>query len=158
MDDARIEVIVDQEMRSLGFYDIKKEQKEAIMAFVSGRDVFVALPTGYGKSVIYGSLPRVFDSFQAVKDPPSIVVVVSPLKALMSDQCRSFTELGMTAACAGDRSIPWDSFLAGKVQIVSISPESLTRGKQWREILKSPTYQEHLVGLIVDEAHLIRNW
>ena len=35
---------------------------EAILAFVSGRDVFVSLPTGYGKSIHYASLPFVFDT------------------------------------------------------------------------------------------------
>ena len=44
----------------LGFRDLKPKQKEAITAFLSGNDVFVSLPTGYGKSVIYGILPRVY--------------------------------------------------------------------------------------------------
>ena len=37
---------------------------EAILAFVSGRDVFVSLPTGYGKSICYASLPFVFDTIR----------------------------------------------------------------------------------------------
>ena len=37
----------------------KDKQKEVILNFVSGRDVFAALPTGYGKSLCYGCLPGV---------------------------------------------------------------------------------------------------
>ena len=36
-------------------------QVEAIKSFVSGKDTFVILPTGYGKSIIYGVLPLLFD-------------------------------------------------------------------------------------------------
>ena len=45
---------------NLGFI-LKEKQIEAIDTFVRGKDVFVSLPTGYGKSIIYASLPSVFD-------------------------------------------------------------------------------------------------
>ena len=45
---------------SMGFV-LKEKQIEAIDSFVTGKDVFVSLPTGYGKSIIYASLPLVFD-------------------------------------------------------------------------------------------------
>ena len=37
-------------------------KQEAIIAYTSSKDTFVALPTGYGKGLIYGFLPLVFDS------------------------------------------------------------------------------------------------
>ena len=40
-----------------GFQDLKPEQMQAILEFIDGRDIFVSLPTGYGKSLIYGLLP-----------------------------------------------------------------------------------------------------
>ena len=59
--------------------------------FVDGRDVFVMLPTGSGKSLCYTALPSVFDILRG-KDG-HIVIVVSPLVALMKDQvhCRSMS-------------------------------------------------------------------
>ena len=42
--------IVERAASSLGYSNLKPEQEQAILAFVSGKDVFVALPTGYGKS------------------------------------------------------------------------------------------------------------
>ena len=41
--------------------DLKDMQLEAILSFVNGRDTFVSLPTGYGKSLVYAILPSVFD-------------------------------------------------------------------------------------------------
>ena len=44
-----------------GVGSFKDKQIEAFKAFVSGKDTFVSLPTGYGKSVIYAALPIIFD-------------------------------------------------------------------------------------------------
>ena len=60
-----------------------------------GRDVFVALPTGYGKSLCYCCLPRVVDLVRSV-EKQSIVVVVSPLIALMKDQVAACHSKGLT--------------------------------------------------------------
>ena len=53
--------------------------------------VFVSLPTGYGKSLCYVLLPSVFDIKLGLVENTSIVMVVSPLIALMKDQSMSFT-------------------------------------------------------------------
>ena len=45
----------------MGLRELKPKQIEAIQSFVSGRDTFVSLPTGYGKSVIFAILPILFD-------------------------------------------------------------------------------------------------
>ena len=42
----------------------KEKQLAAVSSFVQGRDIFVALPTGYGKSLIYELLPHVFDKLK----------------------------------------------------------------------------------------------
>ena len=45
----------------MGLKPLKEKQREALEAFTSGHDMFVALPTGYGKSIIFGVLPLLFD-------------------------------------------------------------------------------------------------
>ena len=70
---------------SLGYSSLKREQLQAIQAFMSGQDVFVSLPTGFSKSLCSGILPRLFDlkKLGTIEKKESIVIVVSPLKALM---------------------------------------------------------------------------
>ena len=60
-----------------------------IGGFLNGRDVFLTLPTGSGKSVRYVALPLLFDSLWHQEG--HIVLVVSPLIALMQDQVSSRT-------------------------------------------------------------------
>ena len=85
---------------SLG-YVLKPEQRTCIFQSASGSDVFVSLPTGYGKSLCYTLLPPVFDFLRGVKEK-SIVLVVSPLLALMKDQVASISE-GLSAVFISDK-------------------------------------------------------
>ena len=140
-------------------YILKDKQLEAITQFISGNDTFVALPTGYGKSIIYGLLPRVFDSLRpGMHDAgDSIAIIVCPLKALMKDQTSHFRNIGISAAFGGEPNISMDRFIRGEFQLIFLSPECLN-GRAWREILKSNVYQKKVIAFVVDEAHLIKNW
>ena len=53
----RITAIVRVAVAEAGFHDLKPEQMQAILEFISGCDIFMSLPTGYGISLIYGLLP-----------------------------------------------------------------------------------------------------
>jgi ATP-dependent DNA helicase RecQ len=55
-----------------------------------GKDVFAILPTGYGKSLCYASLPVLLDHLHQPKEK-SIVIVVTPLTAIMEDQASQST-------------------------------------------------------------------
>ena len=68
----------------LGYKEMKPEQEELVNEFISGRDVFGILPTGFGKSLCYGCLSLVFDELLGTEN--KLVVVVTPLKAIMHDQ------------------------------------------------------------------------
>ena len=72
---------------------LKTQQKEAIRHVWEGKDVFVLLPTGFGKSMIYEVLPFLFDfKLGRIHGPvKSLVVVVSPLLSLMADQVASLS-------------------------------------------------------------------
>ena len=69
-----------------GIQRLNREQEEAIRSIVlDKKDVFVNLPTGFGKSMIFQGLPEVFSSLQPERER-NVVVVVSPLVSLMKDQ------------------------------------------------------------------------
>ena len=96
-----ISAVITDSMSLVGVEELKKEQSQAIRSFVSGRDVFVALPPGYGKSFCYALLPLVFKHLRAATHK-SIVICVSPLTALMADEREKFTTKGIAAEFVGE--------------------------------------------------------
>jgi hypothetical protein len=60
----------------LSVAELRDKQREATESFVSGKDVFVALPTWYGKSLCYQILPSIFDALRGHPTPTSIIAVV----------------------------------------------------------------------------------
>ena len=82
-------------IQNMGYDRLTDDQRKAVEAFVLGKDVFVSLPTGSGKSLCYACLPHVFDELRSQRaggtlDHLSIVVVVSPLNSLMQDQVHRY--------------------------------------------------------------------
>ena len=62
---------------------LKPEQLQAVRHMYEGRDVFLWLPTGFGKSICYEVLPFLFDfNLGKVDTESSSVIVVSPLVSL----------------------------------------------------------------------------
>ena len=61
---ARRTATIIESAKILGIKQFKQKQVEAIESFLSGKDTFVSLPTGYGKSVIYAALPLAFDTLK----------------------------------------------------------------------------------------------
>ena len=74
---------------------LKEEQRSSMKAAFDGHDVFMWLPTGYGKSLCY--LPFMIDSKLGLVDTgkSSVVLVISPLIALMVDQVKSLRSRGV---------------------------------------------------------------
>jgi len=78
---------------------LKEFQKTAIKKIVEGKDVFVCVPTGFGKSFCYVYLPQIFLLSHKTR---ANIFVISPLIALMKDQVESCTLLGISAALVGE--------------------------------------------------------
>src|SRR6476619_7293786 len=72
--------------RAFRIQSLRPEQESAMLAVLNGRDALVALPTGFGKSLIY-QVPAM------ILDRPTIVI--SPLIALMADQERALKRCGV---------------------------------------------------------------
>ena len=142
----------------LGYDKLRPEQETALLSFLSGRDVFVSLPTGYGKSLCYAALPAAFDSLK--KTSNSIVLVVSPLIALMKDQVATLSAKGLSVGCVTRESSNAEKAMAlsGQYQLVLFSPEALLTVRRWREMLQSEVYKSRIVAFVVDEAHCVKKW
>ena len=69
------------------FACLSAEQQEVVVNFVAGRDVFISLPTGAGKSLCYLVLPSIFNLLRNSKY--SMVIVACLLKSLIEDQAAS---------------------------------------------------------------------
>ena len=67
---------------------LRGEQKQALLHLITGRDVFVNRPIGYGKSPIYQLAPSIVEEMSHLdgKIRSAIILVISPLVSLMKDQ------------------------------------------------------------------------
>ncbi|XP_056110896.1 ATP-dependent DNA helicase RecQ-like [Rhinichthys klamathensis goyatoka] len=90
--------------------------------------------------------PLVVKEMGLVQHP--IVIIVSPLIALIEDQIREAGKLGVTGMQLGGRNE--NDILDGRCQLVFGSPESWLNEK-WRSMLASEVYLKNLVGIVVDE-------
>ncbi|HEV7585661.1 MAG TPA: ATP-dependent DNA helicase RecQ [Solirubrobacteraceae bacterium] len=133
-----------------GLEDFRPGQRDAVQAALEGRDSLVVMPTGGGKSLCY-QLPALADH--------GLVVVVSPLIALMSDQLRRLQEAGVRASMLasgmqeGHNAQALRELHAGATQLVLAAPERFA----------SAAFREALAGrpvslFVVDEAHCVAEW
>lgn len=146
-------------------------------------DILAVLPTGYGKSLIFCLLPALL--YAKTKGVPktaekitSIIVVVSPLNALIENQILRLDLSGIRAS-ALDVSSPsvdveeddieselvCDFRLSDKAKleighynIVFAHPEALVSCSYGRKLMQSKPYQENVCAIVVDEAHCILQW
>ena len=133
-------------------------QKRAIQAIVvDKKDVFVILPTWFGKSLIYQALLFVFDRVN--KSAGHIVVVVSPLVSLMDDQVKILTDLGLSAiSISSQEELDVTKIEKGEYSIVFGSPEAWLMNDRWRRMLDNHVYSNKLCAVAIDEAHVLRQW
>ena len=159
--------VITDAFKSLGYSAPTPDQREVLTQFIKGHDVFVSLATGGGKSLCYATLPSVFDSLRGIMMyntaeasaiTHSIVFIVSPLLALMEDQVVKFKEKGINCTYLGRTADTKSEVVAGKFQLVYLTPERIAQDLEIREMFRSPMYVNSLVAFVVDEAHCIDTW
>ena len=142
-------------LRRFGLEGFRPGQREAVQAALDGRDSLVVMPTGGGKSLCY-QLPALAGEGMASRP---LVVVVSPLIALMSDQFRRLQDAGVRAAMLasgmedGHNEASLQEIESGRCQLVLAAPERFASGAFRRALARRE------VGLfVVDEAHCVAEW
>jgi ATP-dependent DNA helicase RecQ len=143
--------IIQQTLRKV--FDLKRlrpGQSDVVERALQGHSTLAVMPTGAGKSLCY-QLPAVL--------LPGMTVVVSPLVALMKDQCDTLQALGVAAfqvnsaigteALAASRS----AIDAGQARIVLTTPEQITDPGLIAALARHPVSL-----VVVDEAHCVSQW
>ena len=146
---------------------LKTEQLQAIRHVYDGSDVFLWLPTGFGKSVCYETLPFLFDyKLKRVSTTDgSIVLVISPLVSLMIDQVESLRKRSVKAAILSGHDGVVKELQATEKDLRSCnfsllfsSPEAIAVSERWREKLLNPPLSVRVVAIAIDEAHCVSKW
>jgi superfamily II DNA helicase RecQ len=140
-----------------GLTNFRPNQLEAITETLAGRDVFVLMPTGGGKSLCY-QLPAVCKTGKT----KGVTVVVSPLLALMKDQVHALIEKNVNVFL-WNAEASWDEAMhrmrAGpKPSLMYITPEKLRESNAAQSILAELYRKKELARFVVDEAHCISTW
>ena len=136
-----------------GFDKFKGDQERIIQNLMDGKDTFVLMPTGGGKSLCY-QLPSLLMEGTAI--------VISPLIALMKNQVDVITNLSENEGTAHYLNSSLNKaaidqvkadVLAGRTKLLYVAPESLTKEDNV-EFLKSVKISFYAI----DEAHCISEW
>ncbi len=137
-----------------GWDDFRPGQRPVVEALLEGRDCLAVLPTGAGKSLCY-QLPALVRA--------GLVVVISPLVALMQDQVSQLQRRGIAAAClhrgleSRDRQDLLRRLRDQRLHLLYLAPERLQL-ESTRALLDDIQSAGRLVALAVDEAHCISAW
>nr|XP_054758518.1 ATP-dependent DNA helicase RecQ-like [Lytechinus pictus] len=139
----------------------RKQQEEALTSFLLGHDVFVSLPTGFGKSVVFRGAPLCMDFLRGQQDVGfnSLAIVVMPLKSLIQDQLDNAKKSGISAVdlSGGITDKIREELASGCHSLILSSPEVLT-GDSGRDLMTISTVRDRLCGLFVDESHCVKKW
>ncbi len=133
-----------------GYSQFRGEQEIIIQNILIGKNTFVIMPTGAGKSLCY-QLPALVSDGMAI--------VISPLIALMKNQVDQLTAFGINAQFLNStltksemNRVKTDA-LSGALKLLYIAPESLTKEENLEFLKKT-----NISFVAIDEAHCISEW
>lgn len=147
------DIITESLQKHFGFDAFKGDQRAIIQSLLEGRDTFVIMPTGGGKSLCY-QLPALM--------LPGTAIVISPLIALMKNQVdsiRGYSEedevahfLNSSLTKAQMKKVKQD-ITDGRTKLLFVAPETLTKEENIEFFQNS-----NISFVAVDEAHCISEW
>ena len=149
--DELVNTTLKERLREIfGYSQFRGDQEAIIRSILAGRNTFVIMPTGAGKSLCY-QLPAIVSEGTAI--------VISPLIALMKNQVDQLNAFGINAqflnstlSKAEMNKVKKDT-LNGTLKLLYIAPESLTKEENLHFLKKA-----NISFVAIDEAHCISEW
>ena len=137
-------------LTAMGYQSLREEQKDPINSIMSGRDTFVIIPTGGGKTLLYAASTKAL-GFKTI--------VFSPLIALQRDQVLSLNLKGVRSGAINSNntdaqnSMVLNEWMQGKLDLMFVAPERI----------ETPTFKYAMDLLkpdmvVLDEAHTMSQW
>lgn len=146
----KVDQVKDKLKEIFGYGQFRGSQEAIIQNIMSGKNTFVIMPTGAGKSLCY-QLPAVMQEGTAI--------VISPLIALMKNQVDQLTAIGVNAQFLNSSLTKTEinrvkkQTLEGEVKLLYVAPESLTKEENVAFLQKA-----NISFVAIDEAHCISEW
>ncbi len=145
---VRVADPVSELQRVFGFPEFRGVQRQVVDRVLGRERTLAVMPTGAGKSLCY-QLPSVM--FEGT------CIVISPLIALMHDQMRAATAVGIRAATLTsmdeNRAETIDRFCRGDLDLLYVAPERAS-GQEFRGLLR----EARISLFAIDEAHCVSEW
>ena len=141
----------------------RENQLQTINATLDGKDTFVLMPTGGGKSLCY-QLPSLISSGKT----RGVTIVISPLLSLMEDQVQHLRDLDIQAFLINGKT-PADEKNAINtalreqkvedfIQILYVTPEMLSKNIAMISQFERLYQRGKLARMVIDEAHCVSQW
>lgn len=141
----------------------RNNQLEAINETLAGKNIFVIMPTGGGKSLIY-QLPAVIQSGTT----RGVTIVISPLLSLMTDQVEHMLKIGVMAFLINGSTdeeskrflydLLYEQDVENLVHLLYVTPEMIAKSEKFVNTMRNLHRRGKLARVVVDEAHCVSEW
>ena len=136
--------------RIFGYNEFRGDQEKIIHNILAGKNTFVIMPTGAGKSLCY-QLPAIISE--------GTTIVISPLIALMKNQVDQMMALGVSAKFLNSTLTKTEikkvkqEVISGEVKLLYVAPESLIKHENIHFLNRA-----NIAFIAIDEVHCISEW
>ncbi|KAJ3439750.1 atp-dependent DNA helicase q-like 4a [Anaeramoeba flamelloides] len=149
--------IHENKRKTFGIKKFRVNQEAIINATMSGKNVFVLMPTGGGKSLTF-MLPSTISK--------GITVVISPLVSLIQDQVLTLQSLNIgVVSFTGDMDLTTQNQIYSQIKnphnqirCLYCTPEKINASQKFLNLLEYLYTRKKIARFVIDEAHCVSQW